>query len=170
MACVLPPNIEIQLDTMPTQLPYVPRICENRGYFFIWYGNSVDDSDLVPHWIKAINEPQWVRCSEEERLEKGVALIFPYEECVIIGAVKTAGYMNTRSKSSVRKFIKSMWADITTMFSNKTIICPAGSYFEQLHQTMNNKRIPHEAYHYRIMMTNGFVRQDNIWIREVKEK
>jgi len=161
----LQPNIEVQQDNLPIEYPYVPRICENKGYFFIWYGDSVNDSDLVENWLKTKGERQWVQCSKDWMIEKGVALIYPYGDDIIIGSVKTAGYMNTRSKSELRKFIKSMWADIITMFGDRRIICPSGGYFEHLHKTINQKRIPHEAYHWKMMQQHQFKRDGILWIR-----
>lgn len=159
------PNIEVQQDNLPIKYPYVPRICGNRGYFFIWYGDTINDSDLVKEWFKSNKEQQWVQCSQKWMIEKGVALIYPYNNEIIIGSIKTAGYMNTRSSSELRKFIKSMWTDIITMFGDKQIICPAGGYFEHLHKTMNDKRIPHEAYHWKVMQQHQFKRNGSFWIR-----
>jgi hypothetical protein len=161
----LPSNIEIQLDTLPVIHPYVPRICKNRGYFLIWYGNTISDSDLVENCIKAKEELQWIRCSQDWMIEKGVALIYPYHDEIIIGSVKTAGYMGVRTKPQLRKFIKSMWTDIVTIFGNKKIICPSGSYIEQLHINMNKKLIPHECYHWKVMKQHQFKRIGEYWIR-----
>ena len=159
------PNIEVQEDNLPVEYPYVPRICGNRGYFFIWYGDAVNDSDLVENWIKSNGEQQWIQCSQSWMIEKGVALIYPYGNEIIIGSVKTAGYMNTRTRPQLRKFIKSMWTDVVTMFGDRRIICPSGGYFEHLHKTMNQKRIPHEAYHWKVMKQHQFKRDGQFWIR-----
>jgi hypothetical protein len=161
----LQPNIEVQQDNLPIKYPYVPRICNNKGYFFIWYGDEISDPDLIKYSSACKNEEQWINCSEAWMIEKGVALIYPYDDEIIVGAVKTAGYMNTRTNPQLRKFIKSMWTDIITMFSDKTIICPAGSFFEHLHLTMNQKRIPHDAYHWKMMQQHQFKRDGILWIR-----
>lgn len=162
----LQPNIEVQQDKLPTRHPYVPRICKDRGYFLIWYGTPETDPDLVMLSLACKKEEQWVNCSEEWMIEKGVALVYPYEDEVIIGSLKTAGYMNTRSRPELRRFIKSMWDDIIVMFGDKRIICPSGSYIEQLHISINQKRIPHDAYLAKIMQSKGFVRYGDYWIRD----
>lgn len=161
------PNIEIQLDNLPVQHPYVPRICKKQGYFFIWYGDTINDSDLIENWLKCNNEKQWVRCKDRSKIEKGVSLIYPFENYTIIGSVKIAGYMASRTSSQNRKFIKSMWTDIVTMFGHKPIICPSGSYIENLHIKINNKKIPHEAYHWKMMKQHKFKRDGQFWIRSL---
>lgn len=165
MSVQLPSHIEIQLDNLPVAYPYVPRICKEQGYFFIWFGDQVSDSDLIEGWMKSDGEEQWVRCSQPDRIEKGVALIYPYDDHIIIGSVKIAGYMRVRSQAENRKYLKSMWTDIVAMFGDKTIICPSGSYFEHLHMEMNQKKIPHEAYHWKVMQQHQFKRDGQFWIR-----
>jgi hypothetical protein len=157
------PNIEIQQDYLPVAHPYVPRICSNRGYFFIWYGTPQTDPDLVPFVSKG--EPQWVNCNNQDHIELGVALVYPYETEYIIGSVKTAGYVNTRGRVGVRNMLRRIWDDLTIMLGDKKMICPSGSYFELLHMVMNQKRIPHEAYHWKIMKQHGFKREGEFWIR-----
>ena len=156
------PHLEVQQDNLPVRHPFVPRICENRGYFFIWKGDLVQDSDLIAGWINSHDEDQWV---QSNNLIKGIALIYPYEEHIIIGSVKLAGYMRVRTKSQNRKLLKSMWSDIVTMFGDKPIICPSGGYFEDLHIKMNQKKIPHEAYHWKVLHQHGFKREGDFWIR-----
>jgi hypothetical protein len=159
-------NTEVQLDNLPTQHPFVPRICEERGYFIIWYGSPNSDPDLVAHSLKCKNDPQWVSCSEEWMIEKGVALVYPYEDETIIGSVKVAGYMNNRPRAEVRRYIKSLWRDIIEQFGGKRIVCPAGSYLEYLHLSINQKRIPHDAYLASLMIQNGFERHEHYWVRD----
>lgn len=156
------PHLEIQLDNLPVISPFVPRICEHRGYFFLWKGDPIIDSDLIIGWLNSEKEEQWLK---SDNIIKGVALVYPYSDHVIIGSVKLAGYMRSRSASSNRKYLKSMWNDIITMFGHKQIVCPSGSLFEKLHLSMNNKKIPHEAYHWKMMQQNGFKRNGDYWVR-----
>jgi len=166
MACELLPNIEIKQDKLPILHPYVPRLCKHRGYFLIWYGSSETDPDIAVHSVNAKLEPQWISCDDNNKIEKAVALIYPYDDEVIIGTVKYPGYIKTRSKAERTKLLKSVWKDIIKMFGNKKIICPTGTYFDHLHLVMNEKRAPHEAYHKRLMMSNGFNRHEEYWIRD----
>ena len=162
---ILPSNIEIQKDNLPIQYPYVPRICAEQGYFLIWFGDEINDSDLIKGWIETHDEPQWVRCLDKNRIEKGVALIYPYEDEIIIGSVKLAGYMRVRSSIENRNFLRLMWDNIISMFGDKTIICPSGMYLEKLHLHMNQKKIPHEAYHWKLMQQHKFKRVGDYWVR-----
>jgi len=159
-----PKNIEIQLDTLPIKHPYVPRLCNQQGHFLIWYGTSYTDSDLAKVVCKG--EEQWVNCSKDWMIEKGVCLVYPFEDEVILGLVKTAGYMIIRNRTSIRNFIQIMWTDIIKMFGNKKIICPTGSYLEFVQMSMNQSKISHDPYHKRIMKQFNFVRDDYYWIRE----
>ena len=159
-----PKNIEIQLDTLPIIHPYVPRLCNQQGHFLIWYGTSYTDSDLSKVVCKG--EEQWVNCSKDWMIEKGVCLVYPFEDEVILGLIKTAGYMIIRNRTSIRNFIQIMWTDIIKMFGNKKIICPTGSYLEFVQMSMNQSKISHDPYHKRIMKQFNFVRDDYYWIRE----
>lgn len=164
-AASLPPNIEIKKDILPVKSPFVPRLCDHRGYFLIWYGTPKTDPDIVEDSRRTKDEPQWISCSDLDKIDKAVALVYPYDDEVIIGTVKYAGYINKRSKSQRTKLLSEVWKDLVLMFGHKRIICPSGTYFDYLHLCMNQKRAPHEAYHRRLMNKNGFVRHGEYWIR-----
>jgi hypothetical protein len=159
------PNIDVKKDDLPIAYPYVPRICKEQGYMFIWYGTPESDPDLVEDCLRVKNEPQWISCEESWKIETGIALIYPYKNEIIIGAVKTPGYMKKRTSAEIRNVLRHMWRDIIHMFGDKKIICPSGSYFEYLHMSMSQIKIPHEAYHWKIMKQNGFKRDGHYWIR-----
>jgi hypothetical protein len=168
-AILLPPNtpsdIEIQLDNLRVTYPVVPRICARKAYFFIWFGNKETDADLYEDSQRSKYDSQWVHCQNKEHIEKGVVMVHIYDDEVIIGTMKTAGYMNRRSNIEVRSFIRKMWTDIILMFGEKKIICPSGTYLECLHLIMNQKRITHEPYHREIMKQFGFTRIGDYWVR-----
>lgn len=159
-------GIDVVPDSLPVLYPYVPRICKEQGHMLIWYGTHETDSDLILDCLVSKNESQWITASQEWMIEKGVALVYPYEDEVILGTVKYAGYLKKRSNVEIRKFIRHMWKDLLTMFGDKKIICPTGSYLEELHSKMNNYKIPRETYHWKIMKQNGFIKHSNYWIRE----
>jgi len=162
-----PNNIEIQLDVLPIIHPYVPRLCEQRGHFLIWWGTAETDYDLLEECLRSKDEAQWITCEDQRKIEKGVALIYPYAEEVIIGAVKTPAYFHrVRTTIAQRAFLRKMWSDIICMFGNRKLICPSGGYFNYLHLSMNQTRIPHAAYHRELMKQFKFKRFDNYWIRE----
>ena len=162
----LPPSdVEIHLDHLRVTYPVVPRICSRRAYFFIWFSDKNQDPDLYDDCQRSKYDVHWAHCSDKEKIEKGVAMIHIYEDEIIIGTLKTAGYMNKKPPAENRAFIRKMWTDIFNMFGDKKIICPSGTYLECLHLTMNQRRITHEPYHHDIMKQFGFKRVGDYWIK-----
>jgi hypothetical protein len=165
-----PPNIDFKLDTIPLAHPYVPRICDEQGHFLIWWGTTESDPDLAIPCLQAKNEAQWINCDEEWKIEKGVALIYPYETEVIVAALKVPGYFHLkRDNVAQRSWLRKMWKDILDMFGDRQLICPSGSYSNNLHLIINKERIPREAYHREIMKQFGFRRHGDFWIRPADE-
>ena len=161
-----PLNIDFKLDNIPIAYPYVPRLCEEQGHMLLWYGDFISDSDLVDACLAGKNETQWITCDDPNKIELGVALIYPYDDEVIIGSVKVPGYFHLRTASQKREFLRKMWRDVISMFGDRRIICPSGGYFNYLHLSINQTRIPREAYHREIMKQFQFKRDGDFWIRE----
>lgn len=159
------PNIDVLPDNLPVEYPYVPRLCKEKGHMLIWYGTKETESDIAEDCLKVKKEFQWISCSEEWKIEKAVVLLWPYENEVILGAVKYPGYMKKRSKVEIRNLLRQIWKDLIIMFGDRKIICPTGSYFDYIHLYMNQMRIAHESYHWKIMKQNKFVREGDFWIR-----
>ena len=156
-------NIEVSVDTVPTKYPYLPRICARQGQVFLWTTNNLPE--LYKESQRCKNEAQWVVSKNPENIEIAVALIHVYDDEVIVGCVKTAGYVENLGKEVVKNYVKSAWNDIVNKFKDKTIICPSGSYIEYIHMSMNQMRIPRTPYNKKIMKSFGFIRKDNYWIR-----
>jgi hypothetical protein len=156
-------NVEVSLDTVPTNYPYLPRICAKQGQVFLWTENNIPKLYEVSQKCK--NEPQWVTSNNPENIEMAVALIHVYDNEIIIGCVKTAGYVEELGKQFVKNYIKKVWLDIIEKFKDKTIICPSGSYTEYIHMCMNQMKIPRTPYNKKLMKKLGFVREGNYWIR-----
>jgi len=156
-------NIEVSVDTVPTKYPYLPRICSKQGQVFLW--TDSDMTQLYEASQRCKNEPQWVVSKDPNNIEMAVALIHVYDDEVIVGCVKTAGYVEELGKDFVKSYVKKVWSDIVNKFKDKTIICPAGSYNEYIHMCMNQMKIPRTPYHKKIMKSFGFTRKDNYWIR-----
>lgn len=159
------PNIDVQLDYIPIAHPVVPRLSPRRGHLFIWYSDKEKYPELYEYSQQAKGEAQWVNTNNQDLVEMGVGLFHIYKNEVIIGSLKTAGYLNTQSSIFVRSYIRKMWSDTITMFGDRKLVCPSGSMFEYIHLTLNQKRIPHEAYHREIMKQFGFTRCGDYWIR-----
>ena len=137
-----PSDVEIQLDHLRITYPVVPRICSRRAHMFIWFSDKEQDPDLYNDSQRSKYDVQWAHCNDKEKIEKGVALIHIYDDEIIIGTVKTAGYMNRKSNIQIRSFIRKC-----------------------LHLVMNQRRITHEPYHREIMKQFKFHRDGDFWIR-----
>ena len=162
----IPSHIEVSKDTVPTKQPYLPRICSRQGYVFMWHSTKEKHPDLYEYSQRVKQEEQWYTTEDPEGIELALALIHEYEDEVIIGCVKTAGYLNTQSSEFVNNILKGVWKDIIQVFGHKRIICPSGTYLEYIHLYLNQKRIPHSPYSKKLMLKNKFYRKDNYWIRD----
>ena len=160
-----PIDVEIQEDHLRVTYPVVPRICARRAYFFIWFSDKETDPDLYEDCQRSKYDTHWVHCKDKEKIEKGVVMIHIYDDEIIIGTMKTAGYMNRKTRIENRALIRRMWKDIIEMFGDKKITCPSGTYLECLHLTMNQRRITHDPYHHEIMKQFGFKRTGDYWVR-----
>lgn len=164
---VIPPShIEVTVDTVPTKHPYLPRICSRQGYVFMWHSTKEQSPDLYEYSQKVKTEEQWYTTKDPEGIEIALALIHEYDDEVIIGCVKTAGYLNTKPKSYVNDVIKNVWADIIKTFGHKRIVCPSVSYLQYIHLYLNQKRIPHSPYCKKIMSKNKFYKVETYWVRD----
>jgi hypothetical protein len=132
---------------------------------FLWVESKDAYPELYDSSQRCKNEPQWVVSKEPENIEMAVSLIHVYDNEVIVGCVKTAGYVEELGKEFVKQYIRKVWSDIVNKFKDKTIICPAGSYNEYIHMSMNQMKIPRTPYSKKIMKPLGFVRKENYWIR-----
>ena len=161
----LPNNVDILLDDTPVQFPYVPRICPHQGYFLIWYGDKDTYPEITDMALACKNEPQSKTCKELEKIEYGQALVYPYEDEVILGTVKYYGYMQNLGQAATKKILKQIWKDIVDMFGHKKIICPTGSFLEWCHLSMNQTRIPRGPYRESTLQSLGFKKQGDFWVR-----
>jgi hypothetical protein len=167
LGCELLSFIDDVPDDIPTVHPFVPRLCKEKGHMLIWHGTEETDPDIAKDCFRNKTEPQWITCREDWKVEKAVVLVWPYEDEVILGAVKYPGYMKRRSSSEIRKMMKLVWKDVISMFGSRKIICPSGTYLNCLHMYMNQMTISHGPYHHQIMERNGFKRANiDYWVRE----
>jgi hypothetical protein len=163
---VIPSNVDIFLDNIPNQHPHVARICPEQGYILIWHADAKDYPTIAENAFRCKNEPQNVNCNDANRIEIGMAIVYPYDDEVILGTVKYFGYVYRLGRSETTSITKQVWKDIILMFGDRKIICPSGSYLEWLHLSMNQERIPTLTYKRQILKPLGFMRQQNYWIRD----
>ena len=162
----VPAHIEVSLDTVPTKYPYLPRLCSRQGYVFMWYTTPDKEPDLYELSQSFKNEEQWFTTKDPNGIEKVLVLIHEYDDEVIIGCVKTSGYLIHKSNEYINSLLKCAWKDLIHMFGHKRIICPSGSYLEYVHLCLNQKRIPHTPYAKKRMLRNKFYREGYFWIRD----
>lgn len=161
----LPFNVDVFLDNIPNQHPHVARICPEQGYVLIWHASPEEYPTISENAFLCKDELQNVTCKELNRIEIGMAIVYPYDDEVILGTVKYFGYVYRLGRSKTTLVAKHLWKDIITMFGDRKIICPAGSYLEWLHLDINQERIPTLTYKKNILKPLGFVRNKNYWIR-----
>lgn len=160
-------NCQVILDITPQVYPYVARICPNQGHFLIWYTDEKEYPEITEHSRRAkIEDTQSISIPDPNKIEYAQALIYPYEDEIIIGTVKYYNYMRYLGNHGTRNLLKEVWRDIIRMFGNRKIICPTGTYFQVLHMALNQKRIPVSSYSDKIMKPMGFKHTDDFWIRD----
>jgi hypothetical protein len=162
----VPTHIEVSLDTVPTAHPYLPRLCARQGYVFMWHTSRDKEPDLYELSQNAKNEKQWFTTKDPNGIELVLVLLHEYDDEVIIGCVKSAGYLTNKSSDYLHTLLKGAWKDLIDIFGHKKIICPNSSYLEYVHLCVNQKRIPHMPYDKKLMIKNKFRKAGYYWIRD----
>ena len=168
----VPDNIEVQLDNLPLGYPYMPRLCERQGHFLLWLGKKEEDIELYNLAQKTIGGEMWIQPKTPNTFIKGVGMFHIYEDHIVCGSMKYAGYLNSKDATYRRKLLRTMWCETINIFENKDIICPSGTYFDYIHLTINQMTTQKEPYHYQIMTQFGFKKDDSgdYWIRRKESK
>lgn len=166
LSVVVPNHIEVSPDTVPIAQPYLPRLCPRQGYVFMWHTTKELEPDLYPLSQAAKNEEQWFTTKDPEGIEKVLALVHEYDDEVIIGCLKSAGYLQGKPKGYIKAILDNAWSDLILTFGHKKIICPSSSYLEYVHLCMNQKKIQHWPYDKKIMHKYHFKRNDLYWVRD----
>lgn len=181
--------METKLDDLALTHPFVPRLHDNQGLFLIWSIDLNRSLAWLPYSINAVSyqglqhkgEKQMAKSSVANWVEFCISQIHIDHDYVFVGAVKMANWWNQARTGDMRRYYKKFWRLLTNSIFDKKIIAPTGSYIEQRHLELNNKRIPRDAYHKEIMMAAGFKKQllanhatsslrishdTEVWIRE----
>lgn len=163
----VPSNVDIFLDNIPLEHPYVARLCKEQAHILVWHGSPEEHPELHSDSLRCKDEPQNVTCNDSNKIETAMAIVWEYDDEVILGTVKYYGYVYNRyGRSKTLKLSKEVWNDIIKMFGHKRMICPAASYLEYVHLVMNQERIPSLTYRSSILKPLGFKRVDNYWVRD----
>ena len=166
----VPSHIEVQLDNLPLDKPYMPRIDSRQAHMFLWLGKKEDDIETYNLAENSRGEIMWVDNKTPNTYIKGVGMFHIYDDYVVVGSLKYAGYLQRKTPADRRHLIRTMWCETINIFKDKDIMCPSGTFFNWVHLSLNQMTVQKEPYHREIMHQFGFKRDEDYWIRDKKSK
>ena len=166
----VPSHIEVQLDNLPLEKPYMPRIDGRQAHMFLWLGKKEDDIETYNLAENSRGEIMWVDNKTPNTYIKGVGMFHIYDDYVVVGSLKYAGYLQRKTPADRRHLIRTMWCETINIFKDKDIMCPSGTFFNWVHLSLNQMTVQKEPYHREIMHQFGFKRDEDYWIRDKKSK
>ena len=166
----VPSHIEVQLDNLPLDKPYMPRIDGRQAHMFLWLGKKEDDIETYNLAENCKSEIMWVDNKTPNTYIKGVGMFHIYDDYVVVGSLKYAGYLQRKTPADRRHLIRTMWCETINIFKDKDIMCPSGTFFNWVHLSLNQMTVQKEPYHREIMQQFGFKRDEDYWVRDKKSK
>ena len=166
----VPSHIEVQLDNLPLDKPYMPRIDSRQAHMFLWLGKKEDDIETYNLAENCKSEIMWVDNKTPNTYIKGVGAFHIYDDYVVVGSLKYAGYLQRKTPADRRHLIRTMWCETINIFKDKDIMCPSGTFFNWVHLSLNQMTVQKEPYHREIMQQFGFKRDEDYWVRDKKSK
>ena len=164
----VPSHIEVQLDNLPLDKPYMPRIDSRQAHMFLWLGKKEDDIETYNLTENCKSEIMWVDNKTPNTYIKGVGMFHIYDDYVVVGSLKYAGYLQRKTPADRRHLLRTMWCETINIFKDKDIMCPSGTFFNWVHLSLNQMTVQKEPYHREIMQQFGFKRDEDYWIRDKK--
>ena len=164
----VPSHIEVQLDNLPLDKPYMPRIDGRQAHMFLWLGKKEDDIETYNLAENRRGEIMWVDNKTPNTYIKGVGAFHIYDDYVVVGSLKYAGYLQRKTPADRRHLLRTMWCETINIFKDKDIMCPSGTFFNWVHLSLNQMTVQKEPYHREIMQQFGFKRDEDYWIRDKK--
>ena len=164
----VPSPIEVQLDNLPLDKPYMPRIDSRQAHMFLWLGKKEDDIETYNLAENCKSEIMWVDNKTPNTYIKGVGMFHIYDDYVVVGSLKYAGYLQRKTPADRRHLLRTMWCETINIFKDKDIMCPSGTFFNWVHLSLNQMTVQKEPYHREIMQQFGFKRDEDYWIRDKK--
>lgn len=164
----VPSHIEVQLDNLPLEKPYMPRIDGRQAHMFLWLGKKEDDIETYNLAENCKSEIMWVDNKTPNTYIKGVGAFHIYDDYVVVGSLKYAGYLQRKTPADRRHLLRTMWCETINIFKDKDIMCPSGTFFNWVHLSLNQMTVQKEPYHREIMQQFGFKRDEDYWIRDKK--
>ena len=166
----VPNHIEVQLDNLPLEKPYMPRIDGRQAHMFLWLGKKEDDIETYNLAENSRGEIMWVDNKTPNTYIKGVGMFHIYDDYVIVGSLKYAGYLQRKTPADRRHLLRTMWCETINIFKDKDIMCPSGTFFNWVHLSLNQMTVQKEPYHREIMQQFGFKRDEDYWVRNKESK
>ena len=166
----VPSHIEVQLDNLPLEKPYMPRIDGRQAHMFLWLGRKEDDIETYNLAENCKSEIMWVDNKTPNTYIKGVGMFHIYDDYVVVGSLKYAGYLQRKTPADRRHLLRTMWCETINIFKDKDIMCPSGTFFNWVHLSLNQMTVQKEPYHREIMQQFGFKRDEDYWVRDKKSK
>lgn len=166
----VPSHIEVQLDNLPLEKPYMPRIDGRQAHMFLWLGKKEDDIETYNLAENSRGEIMWVDNKTPNTYIKGVGMFHIYDDYVVVGSLKYAGYLQRKTPADRRHLLRTMWCETINIFKDKDIMCPSGTFFNWVHLSLNQMTVQKEPYHREIMQQFGFKRNEDYWVRDKKSK
>ena len=164
----VPSHIEVQLDNLPLDKPYMPRIDSRQAHMFLWLGKKEDDIETYNLAENCKSEIMWVDNKTPNTYIKGVGMFHIYDDYVVVGSLKYAGYLQRKTPADRRHLLRTMWCETINIFKDKDIMCPSGTFFNWVHLSLNQMTVQKEPYHREIMQQFGLKRDEDYWIRDKK--
>ena len=164
----VPSHIEVQLDNLQLDKPYMPRIDSRQAHMFLWLGKKEDDIETYNLAENCKSEIMWVDNKTPNTYIKGVGMFHIYDDYVVVGSLKYAGYLQRKTPADRRHLLRTMWCETINIFKDKDIMCPSGTFFNWVHLSLNQMTVQKEPYHREIMQQFGFKRDEDYWIRDKK--
>ena len=166
----VPSHIEVQLDNLPLEKPYMPRIDGRQAHMFLWLGKKEDDIETYNLAENCKSEIMWVDNKTPNTYIKGVGMFHIYDDYVVVGSLKYAGYLQRKTPADRRHLLRTMWCETINIFKDKDIMCPSGTFFNWVHLSLNQMTVQKEPYHREIMQQFGFKRDEDYWVRNKESK
>jgi hypothetical protein len=159
-------KLETKIDDLALIYPYVPRFYKRQGLFLIWSVDMDNSLDWLPESIAACvpdsltykNEMQMAKSSCPQYSEFFIVQLNIEQDYVFINTVKMPNWLNRSRITQARKYYKKFWRHLVSAF-NKPVIVPSLKLLAHAHRTINDRGIPHEPYHTKMLQQAGLVKQ-----------
>ena len=114
----VPSHIEVQLDNLPLDKPYMPRTDSRQAHMFLWLGKKEDDIETYNLAENCKSEIMWVDNKTPNTYIKGVGMFHIYDDYVVVGSLKYAGYLQRKTPADRRHLLRTMWCETCLLYTS----------------------------------------------------